>query len=160
MTAPSSPNSSADKADIAARQRVMRVLAQAPDQKLEDLYDKFADKPDWTFARKPETGLVMTRGRIGGGGAPFNLGEITVTRAAIQLPSGEVGHAYCQGRNQRKAAIAAFFDAAWLSDTFRQHVERDIIAPLEQEQLSAKKDKLKKAAATKVDFFTMVRGDG
>lgn len=59
-----------------------------------------------------------------------------------------------------KPPLPLFFDAAWLSDTFRQHVERDIIAPLEQEQLSAKKDKLKKAAATKVDFFTMVRGDG
>lgn len=160
MTASSSSPSSADKADIAARQRVMRVLAQAPDQQLEDLYDKFADKPDWTFARKPETGLVMTRGRIGGGGAPFNLGEITVTRAAIQLDSGEIGHAYCQGRNQRKAAIAAFFDAAWLNAQFKQHVESDIIAPLVQAQRTAKQDKVQKAAATKVDFFTMVRGDG
>lgn len=160
MTAPSSPETQAENAEVIARQRVMRVLAQAPDQQLEDLYEKFADKPDWTFARKPETGLVMTRGRIGGGGAPFNLGEMTVTRAAIQLESGEIGHAYCQGRNQRKAAIAAFFDAAWLSEAHKQNVEANILAPLEQEQLTTKKDKLKKAAATKVDFFTMVRGDG
>lgn len=159
MTAPSSPETKAELAEVAARQRVMRVLTQAPDQQLEDLYAQFADKPQWTFARKPETGLVMTRGRIGGGGAPFNLGETTVTRAAIQLESGEVGHAYCQGRNQRKAAIAAFFDAAWLSQKHKQSVERNIIAPLEKQQLASQKDKLKKAAATKVDFFTMVRGD-
>jgi len=143
----------------AERQTAMKVLAHTDAALLEKKYEEFAAKPDWQFARKPETGLVMARGRIGGGGAPFNLGEITVTRAAVTLPTGEVGHAYCHGRNQRKAAIAAFFDAALQNTALRQKVEDQVIAPcadlLAQEATTAKEQ----AAATKVDFFTLVRGD-
>ncbi|MGJ8528923.1 phosphonate C-P lyase system protein PhnG [Maritalea sp.] len=141
------------------RQRVMKVLAHTDADLLEEKYNSFANKPDWQFARKPETGLVMARGRIGGGGAPFNLGEISVTRAAVTLDTGEIGHAYCHGRNQRKAAISAFFDAAWQNPALKPQVENDIIAPCAQ-LLDDKTTKSKQeAAATKVDFFTLVRGD-
>ena len=34
--------------------------------------------------RRPEAGLVMVRGRTGGGGAPFTLGEWRVTRCSVQ----------------------------------------------------------------------------
>ncbi len=53
--------------------------------------------------REPENGLVMVRGRIGGDGAPFNLGEATVSRAAVRLATGEVGFGYALGRDRRKA---------------------------------------------------------
>lgn len=144
---------------IEARQRTMRVLALADAEALESAYAGFAGLPDWSFARRPETGLVMVRGRIGGGGAPFNVGEMSVTRAAVTLTSGEIGHAYVAGRNQRKAAIAAVFDALWQTETFRPRVETEIVAPLAQAQLDSDTRKAEEAAATRVDFFTLVRGD-
>ena len=41
--------------------------------------------PDYVALRAPETGLVMVRGRIGGTGAPFNVGEMTVTRCSVPV---------------------------------------------------------------------------
>jgi len=154
MTPETSPES-----DIAARQSIMQVLALADDDALEAAYNGFKNRPDWQFTRKPETGLIMARGRMGGGGAPFNIGEISVTRAAVTLTSGETGHAYCHGRNQRKAAIAAFFDAAWQNPALRPRIESEIIAPLTQHITANDTRKTRETAATKVDFFTLVRGD-
>lgn len=137
----------------------MRILALAPLEALDAAYDGFAGMPDWSFARKPETGLVMVRGRIGGGGAPFNFGEMSVTRAAVTLPTGETGHAYVAGRDRRKAAIAALFDALWQNADARPRVEAEVIAPLSATQEAEDTRKSEEAAATRVDFFTLVRGD-
>lgn len=137
----------------------MAALANAEPDALEAAYAGFEALPSWKFARKPETGLVMARGRIGGGGAPFNLGEVSVTRAAIVLDSGEMGHAYVAGRNQRKAAIAAVFDAAWQSQDLRDRVMAEVVAPLAAAQAKTDAQSARRAAATRVDFFTMVRGD-
>lgn len=156
MTDPISPHA---KDGVADRQRVMRILALADAALLEKSYEAFAQKPDWQFARRPETGLVMVRGRIGGGGAPFNLGEMSVTRAAVTLKSGETGHAYVAGRNQRKAAIAAFFDAAFQNPGLKPRVETEIVAPLASQIAESEALTRRQAAATKVDFFTMVRGE-
>lgn len=145
--------------EIAQRQRAMRILALAEPDALETAYADFKALPEWTFARKPETGLVMVRGRIGGGGAPFNVGEMSVTRAAVTLASGETGHAYVAGRNQRKAAIAAVFDALWQKADMRSRVEAEIVLPLEKTLNDADRVKSEQAAATRVDFFTLVRGD-
>lgn len=145
--------------EVVARQNIMRVLAHSDATALEKAYEAFAYTAEWQFARRPETGLVMVRGCIGGGGAPFNLGEMSVTRAAVTLETGETGHSYTQGRNQRKAAIAAFFDAVWQNDSLKQRVEDDVIAPLNATLVAATTKTKKQVAATKVDFFTMVRGD-
>lgn len=101
----------------------------------------------------------MARGRIGGGGAPFNLGEVTVTRASVALEGGPVGHALVQGRNERKAAIVAVFDAAAQHTVLSSIVERDVVAPLEAALADAAEEESRKAAATQVEFFTMVRGE-
>ena len=53
----------------------------------------------------------MARGRPGGDGAPFNLGEMTVTRCTVRLEDGTVGHAYVAGRDMRQAELAAVLDA-------------------------------------------------
>jgi alpha-D-ribose 1-methylphosphonate 5-triphosphate synthase subunit PhnG len=143
----------------AARQAAMRVFAHADATALEAAYAAFADLPEWRFLRRPETGLVMVRGRIGGGGAPFNLGEMSVTRSAVALATGETGHAYVAGRNQRKAAIAAVFDALWQTRAFGPRVETEVLAPLRADLEAGDTRAARQAAATKVDFFTLVRGD-
>ncbi len=148
-----------DKDEQKARQRAMRVLALSDTDALESAYDAFAGVPDWRFARKPEIGLVMVRGRIGGGGAPFNLGEMSVTRAAVTLATGETGHAYLAGRDRRKAAIAALFDAMWFNAATRSRVEAEVLDPLDAVRAERDKKTADETNATRVDFFTLVRGD-
>lgn len=141
------------------RQKLMRLLALSSPEMLEWAYEDFEGPRDWKFARRPETGLVMVRGRTGGGGAPFNLGEMSVTRAAVTLSSGQTGHAYVEGRNQRKAAIAAFFDALWQDESFRPRVDQQVAQRLAEALKASDVQRRRQAQATKVDFFTLVRGD-
>ena len=119
-----------------------------------------ADLPvEAELLRGPETGLVTVRGRIGGGGAPFNTGEATVTRATIRLPSGQVGHAYALGRDKEKVRLAAILDASWCDEETRETVQTRVVVPLMARQAEADAKRRAETAATKVDFFTMVRGE-
>lgn len=140
----------------AARKAWMSVLAQAPAEALATLWDR-RDVPHQVL-RAPEIGAVMVRGRAGAVGAPFNLGEMTVTRASVQLAQGAVGHGYVQGRNKDHAVTAALVDALMQTDAQAQ-IETDIIAPLRRAQQTHQTDRAAKAAATKVEFFTLARGE-
>jgi alpha-D-ribose 1-methylphosphonate 5-triphosphate synthase subunit PhnG len=140
-----------------ARKTVLDALAAAPSRALAELWDRWADKPQHSKVRGPEVGLVMVRGRAGGGGAPFNLGEASVSRASIRLASGEVGHGYCLGRDLAKVEVISVIDALWQQQPER--VEAEIIAPLRALAAEAEGKRRDETAATKVDFFTMVRGD-
>ncbi|MBV8392753.1 MAG: phosphonate C-P lyase system protein PhnG, partial [Alphaproteobacteria bacterium] len=104
--------------------------------------------------------LVMLQGRISGSGAPFAAGEMTVTRAAVRLQSGELGIGYVGGRHPRQAEIVAVLDAMGQRDDWRQRVEAEIVAPLAQEAEARRLLRASKAAATKVDFFTVAREAG
>lgn len=143
--------------DSGARKAALDVLAAAPSRSLAELWDRWADKPQHTRLRAPEVGLVMVRGRAGGGGAPFNLGEATVSRASVRLGSGETGHGYCLGRDLAKAEVIAVIDCLWQCDA--ASVEAAIIEPLRQCAIDADQQRRDETAATRVDFFTMVRGD-
>ncbi len=115
--------------------------------------------PDHVALRAPETGLVMLRGRIGGTGAPFNVGEMTVTRCSVRLAEGTIGHAYIAGRNGDHARLAALLDAMLQHPDHGLALFDRIILPLETRREARLRDQSAKSAATKVDFFTMVRGD-
>ena len=115
-----------------------------------------ADGHAWL--RRPESGAVMLRGRAGAVGAPFNLGEMTVTRAALRLATGEVGHAWVQGRDKRKATLAALADALMQTEA-AERVETAILAPLREEAEARRTARASRAAATRVEFFTLVRGE-
>src|SRR5271154_4702249 len=101
------------KDETAARQRAMGLLARALSRELAGpLAQGFADHGAKDL--KPgETGLVMLRGRGGGDGAPFNLGEATVTRAIVELPGGERGYAHVLGRDAERARLGAAVDPLW-----------------------------------------------
>ena len=144
-------------AEQRARKRALDVLASAPAKALAERWEAFGDKPGHQRIRGPETGLVMVRGRAGGGGAPFNLGEATVSRASVRIVTGEVGHGYCLGRDLDKAEAIAVIDALRQRDAAK--VDAEIIAPLEQLIDNADAVLADETAATRVDFFTMVRGD-
>lgn len=147
-----------------ARQAWLAVLAKASLAELEGAWDALAEKPAYRRLRPGETGLVMLRGRIGGTGQPFNLGEMTMTRAAVQLldAAGEVSHAgfgHVAGRSARRAELVALFDALLQNPARHAAVAGDVVAPLAARQQVAKAARGAKVMASKVDFFTMVRGE-
>ena len=137
------------------RKSYMGLLARACPERLEQL---LPDLPAHDWLRRPEIGTTMVRGRIGATGASFNLGEMTVTRCALKLSDGTVGHAYVQGRDQGHATRAAIVDALMQSEGVAQ-VDATILAPLRAEEAEKRTSRAEKAAATKVEFFTMVRGE-
>lgn len=143
----------------AGRRAAMAVLADATVDEIERGLQSVFERPDYVELRPPETGLVMLRGRIGGEGAPFNLGEATVTRAAVRIPSGQVGFAYVLGRDQKKARLSAFCDALWQNASYRDALERDVLTPIRTRAEAERAQQRAQTAATRVDFFTMVRGE-
>ncbi|MDB5529805.1 MAG: phnG [Devosia sp.] len=143
--------------DTDPRRLALNALAAADANALTAAWSNWSDKPDFKPVRGPETGLVMVRGRAGGGGAPFNLGEASVSRATVRLESGEIGHGYCLGRDLDKARLIAVFDALFQRDPAT--VETWILAPLRAGATAADTKRKQETAATKVNFFTMVRGD-
>jgi len=136
----------------------MSLLAKAPTGRLMTLWQELGAEPAFHWLRAPEIGATMVRGRLGGTGAPFNLGEMTLTRCALQLESGAVGHGFVQGRDKDKARVAALVDALMQAEQ-ASAVQQAVLQPLEAEMADAKETRAAKAAATKVDFFTMVRGE-
>ena len=116
--------------------------------------------PEHENLREPESGLVMVRGRIGGDGAPFNLGEATVSRAAVQLATGEMGFGYTLGRDRRKAQMIALCDALIQSAAHVEQIETQVLAPLRAVVTAERSRRAAETAATRVDFYTMVRGEG
>lgn len=138
-----------------ARKGWMSLLAKAPPARLAAL---MPDLPDHALLRGPESGAVMIRGRTGATGAPFNLGEMTVTRCSVRLSCGTVGHAWVQGRDKGHARRAAVADALMQTDRAAA-VRAGVLDLLDAEALAAREARAGKAAATKVEFFTMVRGE-
>ncbi|MEZ5787033.1 MAG: phosphonate C-P lyase system protein PhnG [Xanthobacteraceae bacterium] len=145
--------------DIAARRAAMRVFVEAEASDLAHLVGTLGVLPGHEDVRSPETGLVMVRGRIGGDGAPFNVGEATVSRAAVRLATGELGFGYVLGRSQEKARLVALCDALWQSGHYRAAVEDGILVPLRARIAAERQRADEQTAATRVDFFTLVRGD-
>lgn len=154
-----SPQNETPPAAHAARQGAMAVLAHARLQEIADGLAAIGEFIEHVDVRPPETGLVMLRGRIGGDGAPFNLGEATVTRCAVQLPSGEVGFSYALGRDGDKARLAALCDALWQTSGHRDAIEQHVLAPVRMRLDVERHEVARRTAATRVDFFTLVRGE-
>jgi alpha-D-ribose 1-methylphosphonate 5-triphosphate synthase subunit PhnG len=151
-------NQTAGQAE-SGHKRTADLLARAGRQELEAAWAALAEKPASQPVRGPETGLVMVRGRMGGGGAPFNLGEVTVTRATVRLASGTVGHAQALGTDREKARLSAIFDALWQEAETQSFVEQTLLTPIAARIAGADRLNADETAATRVDFFTMVRGD-
>lgn len=142
------------------QERIWRlgVLACANAGSLEGLVAPYEGVAPWRWVRPPEIGLVMTRGRAGATGAAFNLGETTATRCALRLETGEMGVACVLGRNKAQAKHVALVDALMQTD-FAGAVSRDVLAPLAAEAETRRTAAARRAAATRVEFFTMARGE-
>ncbi len=145
-----------NQTEIEQRRSWMGLLARAPATRLAALLPD--DLPGHVMLRAPEVGAVMVRGRVGASGAPFNLGEMTVTRCALRLGTGEVGYGHVQGRDRDHATRAALVDAMMQGPRARD-LRASVLDVLLAEDAARKLARAERAAATKVDFFTLVRGE-
>jgi len=141
--------------ETAARQRWMAILARADAPAIQARLADAPALPASIVLRGPESGLVMLRGRAGGGGEKFNLGEMSVTRCTVRNAAGFVGHAYVQGRDSGQARLAAELDAALQDPARHDALAAAVIAPLAAAQQAARETRAAKAAATRVQFFTL-----
>ena len=140
------------------RKSWLSILAKSPFFQIQALWDELGLNPEWELIRKPEIGMVMVQGRTGGNGQAFNLGEMTVTRAAVRLKNGYAGLGYVQGRSKKQAELCAVIDATLQTPANHSKVVNNLITPLKDNLDGLKKRRSKKAANTKVDFFTLIRG--
>ena len=144
---------------VSERRRIMAVCAHATLEELRQGVAAAALDVAVTAVRAPELGLVMLRGRAGGDGAPFNLGEATVARAAVRLATGEIGLGYVLGRSLEKARLAAIVDALGQVPAHGLALQQSLIGPVEARCARELAVTAAETAATKVDFFTLVRGE-
>lgn len=141
-----------------ARRRRLALLARADGDELAAAAARIGAETRATDLRGPETGLIMVRGRVGGDGDRFNLGEATLSRSTVRLMSGEIGYGQRLGTDRAAARLAAVLDAAAQTETGRMIVAElcDHIAS----RLATEASRLAgETAATRVDFFTLVRGE-
>lgn len=145
------------------RRATLGVLARAPAESLEARWTAYlagsGPAPGYTCLRGPEVGLTMVRGRTGGTGRPFNIGEATVTRCTLRTEGGQVGTAYILGRRKRQAEIAALIDALLQDPGRRDDLRTEVVEPLAAQQSEARDARAADAARTRVEFFTLVRGE-
>lgn len=154
------PDATAARPNPDPRAVVMSLLARATADELQKPLQAHWPNLAFTPVRAPETGLVMLRGRMGGDGAPFNLGEATVTRAVVELATGERGYGQFLGRDKARAEQAALIEALAQRKADREMVEREVLAPIRQRLAEEAQKKRAETAATRVDFFTLVRAEG
>ncbi|MEM5371855.1 phosphonate C-P lyase system protein PhnG [Paraburkholderia azotifigens] len=165
MSAP--PSSDSPASATAARRAWMAVLARTSRADLETALNHAMEGtpfPAFDWLRPPETGLAMVRGRIGGTGDAFNFGEATVTRATLRLRDASdegttVGVACHLGRDRRRAELAAMADALLQTPQHHARLQAQLIAPLASRLTAKRAERQQDAASTRVEFFTMVRGD-
>ena len=143
-----------------ARQHWMAVLARASRAEIEQLIATVPPLPAYEIMSPARIGTVMVEGRAGGTGARFNLGEATVTKTVVRLADGTMGFAYALGRDTHKALLGAVLDAALQDEHRHDELMRSVVGPLAEVQDERRLDASSKAAATRVDFFTLQRGEG
>lgn len=160
---PSRDSADASRPANQQRRRWMAILARASREELEHAWAALSEQPARQWLRRPETGLAMLRGRSGGSGGQFNLGEASVTRCTLRNARGSTGVAYILGRDHRRAELAAQFDALLQEEGASLDIApgcaNGVIVALAAAQAARREASGRKTAATRVDFYTLVRGD-
>lgn len=136
-----------------------RVLALTPYARLLSVWQTLGIHTSHRCVRGPETGMAMVRGRMGGSGNAFNLGEMTLSRASVVLEDGSLGHGWVAGRNKPQAELIALIDACARQPAWVRRIDSELVEPLAEALEEERQQASQAAAATRVDFFTMVRGE-
>lgn len=145
--------------NVEQRQNLLSTLAKSS---LKDIQSYWPHSPnDYQFntIRPPQTGMVMAVARTETTGEPFNLGEVSVTRCALRLESGETGFGYSMGSDTEQVLHIALIDAlAQVDDNF-DTLSAEVINPLKQKIADRQKRQKALTDTTKVDFLTITRGE-
>jgi len=141
------------------RQEWMAALALADEVRLQSAWDGLAARPEYRIIRGPETGLIMVRARAGNSGQRFNLGEMTVTRCSVSLENGMMGHAWIAGIKPDHARLAALFDALLQIPAIEEDLHQTLVNPLQRDRSSTLARRRDEVLPSRVDFFTLVRGE-
>lgn len=144
---------------ITDRGTALGLLARSPAALLAERLARVEGLPAFTWLRKPETGTVMLRGRIGGDGELFNVGEATLTRCTLRTDDGTIGVGTVLGRNAAKAEQVALCDALLQRPASASRVLAEVIGPLAEAEYECHARAAAEVAASRVDFFTLVRGE-
>lgn len=153
MTKPAEP------ANDGKRGSWLAVLARASRDELAACVQGLGALPALETVRASEVGMVMLRGRVGGTGDAFNLGEASLTRCALRLAGGALGVGYTLGRDRRKAELIATLDALLQDPARTGPLLAEVVEPLRLAQAAGRDAASRAAASSRVDFFTMVRGE-
>lgn len=145
--------------ETSQRQHWMSVLAMAPTETLIERSDQLIAAQEFEDIRTAEVGLAQVRGRMGGTGSAFNLGDMTITRCVLRSAEGHYGYSYVAGRDKSHAQRAAELDALLQSDNHRELILSKIVTPLADLQQQQDQLQREKAESTRVNFFTLIRGE-
>ena len=140
------------------RQAWMAILAKSSVTDIEQRVKSLGEIPPYAFLRPPEIGLTMVRGRAGGTGEVFNLGEMTITRCVVKILD-TTGFAYVGGRSKLHAELAAVCDGLLQQEKWVEIVNTQVIQPLRKIIQQKQEKQQRQTEATKVEFFTLLRGE-
>ncbi|SQC18322.1 phnG protein [Klebsiella pneumoniae] len=96
---------------------------------------------------------------MGGIGDRFFAGDATLTRAAVRLTDGTLGYSWILGRDRPHAERCAAIDALLQSPRHFHTLMETLITPLEALRSARIEARRAEVNASRVDFFTLVRGD-
>jgi alpha-D-ribose 1-methylphosphonate 5-triphosphate synthase subunit PhnG len=142
---------------LSNRARRIRALSLGDRDLLAALMDELGPMPEVELLRGPERGLIMVQGRLDGGGSPFNLGDLLLTRCAVRA-GGHVGHGFRAGDEPEAAFLAALADAL-AENPDRAPAIGAVVAKLEAALAAAEAAEAERTLKTKVEFLTMARGE-
>lgn len=110
------------------------------------------------FIVKPETGMIMMQARQDGSGPRFNLGEVTVSRCILKLGT-TMGYSMVMGSNLRHAQLAALFDALLQKPEQGLNLQNNLVPKLRQIRDQKRREYKEDIETSKVEFFTLKRGE-
>lgn len=142
-----------------ARRQLLSVLAKSTLDAIQTRWHPLSIKPEYRFLKKPEIGMVMVRAQADEAGQKFNMGEMTMTRCVIQLANNELGFGHCSGRDKTKAELIAVIDACFQLEEYQAIISENLLQALEALLVDQYQQQSAQVAASKVNFFTMVRGE-
>lgn len=154
MTDPAAP-----ERDHPERRAWLGLLASAPAHALRAALTRIDDRPPFTWLRQPECGLVMVQARSGGSGARFNLGEASATRCVLRIDGGPVGVGHVLGTDAGQCGDIALCDAMLQDPRYADAVREQVLEPLDSHEQDRRTERAARMERSRVDFFTLVRGD-
>ncbi|MFT5449690.1 MAG: alpha-D-ribose 1-methylphosphonate 5-triphosphate synthase subunit PhnG [Gammaproteobacteria bacterium] len=146
------------------RQQWLAVLSTAKREDLKRIWRERDAGHEFRCLRKTVSGLCMVRGRSDGAGRPFNLGEATISRCVVTTTDSAnhtpiTGVGYVLGRDRDRADLMARFDALFQDSAHGLPAVESVLSELESKQQQAAAAAARKTDSTRVEFFTMVRGE-